>query len=296
MPTTIRRASRRLTRRHWRPHTRAHVRNLPGYQRGPDELAQALTAFRRAIRSHRRLARLAPRFFDAAVVERERREREDQRRWMEEWEPVIARAYAREPKPYDPGPDLPPLPPSHIVAKVDRELAAARAWMDVAHVALELYQQRRPHDLMSLTRMAQLLEISMDLRVLACGIVPGQPPPEPPNHDQACADLKRAYGHLCDTTTKEPSRPAPEPQVNQPHDSASVPPTEAPPQGKTHSENTPLRPPPVDSSFPPPAPLPNPRCDAYSRLARQIRVRDAANNKSPIKGGRLNRRDWRPPQ
>ena len=44
--------------------------------RAPDDLGHALVAFRRALWAHRRLARLAPSFFDSVVVERERRERE----------------------------------------------------------------------------------------------------------------------------------------------------------------------------------------------------------------------------
>ena len=85
---------------------------MPGHRRGPDDLAQALTAFQRAIWCHRRMARLAPRFFDATVVNRERREREEQRRWMALWEPALAKAYGREPDTFPPDPvaDLPPLP------------------------------------------------------------------------------------------------------------------------------------------------------------------------------------------
>jgi len=74
-------------RRTTRPNLRGLCRNcnrrcVRGRRRGPDDFAQALTAFRRAVRAHRRLARLAPSFFDAAVVERERENRAEQRRWM----------------------------------------------------------------------------------------------------------------------------------------------------------------------------------------------------------------------
>jgi hypothetical protein len=63
----------------------ANRRCVCGCRRGPDDFTQALSAFRRALRTHRRLARLAPSFFDPAVVERERENRAEQRRWMALW-------------------------------------------------------------------------------------------------------------------------------------------------------------------------------------------------------------------
>jgi short-subunit dehydrogenase len=47
----------------------------------------------------RRLARLAPRFFDAAVIDRERENRAEQRRWMALWEPALAKVYGVDPQP-----------------------------------------------------------------------------------------------------------------------------------------------------------------------------------------------------
>jgi hypothetical protein len=174
--------------------------------RAPDDLREALVAFRQAIRAHRRLAKLAPRFFDSVIVNRERREREDRRRWMAVWEPALAKVYGCEPEPYNPMDDLPPLPHPNTQRAVERHLAARSFWMKAGHMALELYGQRRPHDLMDLSRMARLLQIAFDFKLLATGIDPQRPEPEPPNHDAAWADLQRAYGHLTDAT---PSAPEP---------------------------------------------------------------------------------------
>jgi hypothetical protein len=187
--STLRKTVRTLVRVRWR---------------APDDLGEALVAFRRAIRAHRHLARLAPRFFDSVVVNRERRHREDQRRWMALWEPVLAKVYGTEPEPYNPADDLPPLPHPNTQRAVERELAARAFWMEAGRIALELYRQRRPHDLMDLSRMARLLQIGFDFKLLACGIDPKRPDPEPANHDAAWADLKRAYGHLLNV----PSPPA----------------------------------------------------------------------------------------
>ena len=106
--STVRRASRAAFRVRWR---------------APDDLGAALTAFGRALRAQRRLARLAPRFFDSVVIERERREREDRRRWMALWEPALARAYGCVPPPRKPEDDLPSLPPPQTQRAVDRQLA-----------------------------------------------------------------------------------------------------------------------------------------------------------------------------
>ena len=90
---TSRRTCRSPTPRAWRALTRSTLRSLSGYHRGPNYLSHALTAFRCAIGCHRRLARLAPRFFDSAVVDREARERDEHRRWIESWQPLLDKIY-----------------------------------------------------------------------------------------------------------------------------------------------------------------------------------------------------------
>ena len=79
---TLRRTCRSPTTRTWRALARSTVRSLSGCSPRPNDLSQALTAFGRAIRCHRRLAKLAPRFFDSTVINREARERDERRRWM----------------------------------------------------------------------------------------------------------------------------------------------------------------------------------------------------------------------
>jgi hypothetical protein len=66
--------------------------------------------------------------------------------------------------------------------------------MATGRLALDRHQQRRPHALMSFTRLARLLQLAMDFGLLACG----QPaPPELSFEDRyanCMADLERAYG------------------------------------------------------------------------------------------------------
>src|SRR5689334_23130654 len=114
--------NRRLLRFTARPTTRRASRSAVRTRwRAPDDLGDALAAFRRAIRAHQRLARLAPSFFDSAVIERDRREREARRHWMNLWEPALARVYGCEPETYDPAEDLPPLPQPRTQRAVERE-------------------------------------------------------------------------------------------------------------------------------------------------------------------------------
>jgi hypothetical protein len=169
---------------------------LPGHRRGPDDLSQALTAFRRAIRCHRRLARLASSFFDATVVNREERHRAERLRWRALWKPALDKVYGVEPdlSPPIPETDLPPLPSRRTQRVVERELAGRDLWMDTAKLAFARHQQRRPHALPSLPRIARLHQTAHDFGVLACGLPSANATPEPSSFANCLADLERAYG------------------------------------------------------------------------------------------------------
>jgi hypothetical protein len=190
-----RRTSRRLTRPLARRVARSCLRRVIPRRPGPDELTQALTAFRRALRCHRQLAKLAPRFFDTAVVNQEALEAAERCRWMALWEPVLNQAYGLPPDTpsTESAQDLPPLPSRSVQRKVDRLLVELRDWLDAGGQVLALYRQRRRHALPSFSQLAQLLELAGALGNFACGVDPTKPAPPPPNYDQAWADLERAY-------------------------------------------------------------------------------------------------------
>ena len=169
---TCRCACRNLDHRAWRVPNRASLRALLGYCRGPDELSQALGALVRAIRCHRRLARLAPRFFDSAVVDREVLERADRRRWMESWEPLLEKYYGPAPaseRRADPLSEPPPLPGRRTQRAVERELAGLNFWLAAGSCAMSRYRQRRPHAIPSLCQLARVLRLALELGRLACG-------------------------------------------------------------------------------------------------------------------------------
>ena len=267
----LRRTCRSRTARAWRALSRRTLRSLPGCRRGPDDLSQALTAFGRAIRAHRRMARLAPRFFDSVVVERERRECEARRLWMAEWEPALARVYGGEPKPYDPSADRPPLPPPRIQQAVECELASWNFWLATGRLAVKKYQHRNPHALMSLSRIARLLELAFKFGSLATGYDPARPQPEPVSYDTARADLERAYGDSRQSSANNlpvaagaqeaPAPPAPA-SLQSASTSELIKPAASGQSSSTTKESAPAA---VPSQVGPK------RCDTWSRWARQLR-------------------------
>ncbi len=161
----LRHLDRRLDRSCWRA--------LPGHRRGPDELSQALTAFTRALRCHRRLAKLAPRFFDSAVVDREAREREEQRQWRTLCKLALDQVYGCDTDPApspDPAAESPPLPGVRTQRAVERELAGWDFWMAFGRTALARYRRRCSHVLRSLGRIVRMFRIASEFGNLAVGI------------------------------------------------------------------------------------------------------------------------------
>ena len=233
---------RKLIRRAWRTTFRSVNHSCVRVRwRAPDDLGDALTAFGRALRARRRLAKLAPRFFDEAVIDREAYNRAEQRRWMATWEPVLARVYGVAHAAPAPTNELPPLPPPRIQRAVDRQLAAWQLWMEIGRAAMQRQQQRHPHAILSLIRLVRLTEQALDFKKLALGL--DSPNPLPDKITYELTNLKRAYGH----------------RDGQSHSSENFPGTAAPPHGPCGSgrESAPASVPPLDPKPPVPA-LPPP--------------------------------------
>jgi hypothetical protein len=77
-------------------------------------------------------------------------------------------------------------------------LALWKFWLETGHLALERHRRRRPHALVSFSRITRLLELGFAFGRLACGADSHLPQPETEldPYQQARADLERAYGHL----------------------------------------------------------------------------------------------------
>jgi len=213
--------------------SRSCVRRVLPRRPGPDNLSQALTALFRAVRCHHRLAKLAPRFFDTAVVNREALHREERRRWMETWRPALNRAYGHDPD--TPLPDLsdplPPLPTPAIQRAVERELLQRQQWMALGRQAMETYRQQHPHALPSWSQIARLLRLASEFGRLACGVSSETASSQPdPNYDQTMADLARAY---------PPAQPSASPATQPDPVSAPPPVPPAPPTPPPSSDQKP---------------------------------------------------------
>lgn len=97
-----------------RPLNRAAIRNLPAYNWGPDYLGQALRALQRAINTHKKLARLAPQYFDSTEVDRLAYLRMEEAERRATREPVLNRVYgcSDDPRSAAPPSQYLPQPPA----------------------------------------------------------------------------------------------------------------------------------------------------------------------------------------
>jgi len=259
---SFRKTTRRLLRRPFRPSLRGCLRG----RSGPDDFAQMLAAYGKAIRAHRKLARLAPSFFDAAVVDRERENRAEKQKWMALWEPVISKVYGVDPTPPDPLADLPRLPHPNTQRAVERQWVEVQLWLEAGTVARQRHQQRRPHAVPSLSRLARLLKLAFDFKCLALGLNSPNRIPDKITYDYEFTNLKRSYGHLLDPAPSAAGGAiASGAASNGPGDSHLASRTSIPAdaQASTAPSTEP-------AALSPPAP---PRCDAWRRLARQMRRR-----------------------
>lgn len=239
-----------------------------------------IAALGKAVRAHRHLARLAPSFFDAAVVDRERENRAETHKWMAMWAPIIACAYGVPPEPpkLDDA-NLPRLPPPSTQRAVERRLAEVRFWLEAAGQARQRHQQRRPHALPTLSQLARLLKLAFDLKSLALGLNSPNPLPDKITYDDEFTDLKRAYGHQVEPppVTDGASLPASCASLPRPHLGEKLEvraPTKIAAGDVAAPSAVSIAPPPSTDAPPNEVVSSRPvsrRCDAWSRWARQRR-------------------------
>ena len=118
---------------------------------------------------------------------------------------------------------------------------------------MDLYQHRNPHALLSWTRMARYLDLAFEFKKLTLGLDSPDPLPEKITYDYELTGLKLGYAHLLDPAPPAAAPALPVVPVGPPAviiGGASVPASRLP------------------SNF---AAMPAPRCDAWSRWARQMR-------------------------
>jgi hypothetical protein len=160
----------------------------------PNTLDTALACFRRAIRAHRRLARLAPSFFDSTVVERERREQEVRRRWLDQCQLALHKVYGTALDPFARVPEHPLLPGPNTRVAIERELAAWRLWLCLGSDALQRSKLYHPHSVVNLITLARSLETASALGHLATGVDSTRAQSAAAFYTTVLADLHRIYG------------------------------------------------------------------------------------------------------
>jgi hypothetical protein len=102
------------------------------------------------------------------VLERQRREQEASRRWLDSCSLALAKVYGSA-DPLPPVPEPPPLPSTRTRIAVDRELASCRQWLEIGSGALRRSKLYHPHSLVNFSRLARLLETAAALGRVATG-------------------------------------------------------------------------------------------------------------------------------
>ena len=175
------RLTRRCTRRLSRPLVRRTTRPLGG--RGPNYLAQALTAFRRSARAHRQLIKLAPEQFDHAVRDRLAGERVEEDRKDAEMVVALARVYGSEAEAaaemhrarmHQRGGNG--AETGRFARRKQEDIAQWESewelWLALGREAFDRHEQRTPHRRLSLSTIARLLELASTMGRLSLGCAP----------------------------------------------------------------------------------------------------------------------------
>lgn len=156
--------------------TRWSTRLAPGARR-PDYLGVALRNFGAAIRFRRHLARLAPRHFDNAVIDREQREQRERAARLHEIAMAIEKVYGTPPDltspPFTSGEQAQKgeekVKPA-LREKVEFALAQYKLHLQLGRNAREQYERLRPHAVPTFGQIARLYELALAFGRIACGL------------------------------------------------------------------------------------------------------------------------------
>ena len=137
----------------------------------PNYLSDALTAFRRAIRAHRQLMKLAPERFDHGVVEHNRVQREQGRARWQKFHAALLKVYGDEANRFAEPPVTQPVPirSRRTERAIEREMERWQLWLQVGHEAMQQFEQHHQSSRLTLTTICRLLETAMMLGRLSTG-------------------------------------------------------------------------------------------------------------------------------
>lgn len=163
--------NRRLTRRL----TRRTTAMLGGRcrRRLVNHLANALQSLRRAIRAHRRLMKLDPARFDAAVMDHAEAEREKEAKRLASFKEALVKVYGEDAQPYI---------ESHFASKpmrgfssrkeaeIEREMMNWEVSLAMGRASFLLFHRHHQESRVTLSTICQLLEVASALGRLSTGL------------------------------------------------------------------------------------------------------------------------------
>jgi hypothetical protein len=187
----------------------------------PNHLTQALRAFGRAIRAHRRLMKLAPDLFDYGVVDYNQKCHANERAWKASWEPALRKAYgdkATDEQCRNGAETVQNYAEFHggvrcrprtraVLEAIEFEQVQWTSWLDEGSKALRFFREHQRHRSVSFSQIVNLIDVGTTLGRLACGLETNLPPglPDRADHSRFLADLKRAYPPKPEVPPQTPS-------------------------------------------------------------------------------------------
>jgi hypothetical protein len=162
-------------------------------------VSDAIVAFHRAIRAHRRLMKLAPDQYDYGRVKFLAAERARAVEKRASWLVALEKVYGPEARQGVPDDWLLPKPKTLSVRTqraVERELAAWELWLSIGHEALSRAQKVHAASNMSLNTLCSLIETAMTLGRLATGRETNWSPPNEERQNERSFEeaLQMIYG------------------------------------------------------------------------------------------------------
>jgi len=160
---------------------------------------EAIFAFRRAIRAHRRLMKLAPDRFDHARVTHLAAERAQALEKQKQWDVALEKSYGADAVKKLPQDWMLPKSPTHSVQTrraIEKYFAEWDFWLQIGRDALSRAERSHCTSRMSLTSICSLVDTAMTLGRLATGRETHwqPPPPELPGTLTFEQSLEKIYG------------------------------------------------------------------------------------------------------
>ncbi|HTD67521.1 MAG TPA: hypothetical protein VK846_13430 [Candidatus Limnocylindria bacterium] len=147
-----------------------------------NHLAAALVAFRRAIRAHRRLMKLAPHRFDHGVMNHAAAEQEETEKRMASFKAALIKVYGDEARPCVEK-HFAPAPPPRLNACTERAIAEEfdnwELWLRIGNESLSQFKRHHQGARVTLSSLCRLMETASTLGRLSTGLETNFQPVEP---------------------------------------------------------------------------------------------------------------------